>query len=267
VTIDWFTLIAQIVNFLILVALLRNFLYGRIVQVADEREKQIASRYEEVEKESRQAQRELQDYQQMRDEVEQTRTEVIAEAREEAQQEQQQMLHEAREEIEATRRKWHDSLRRERALFLQELRQRAGQQVYEITRRALTDLANEDLEHQMVAAFISRIQDMSESEQHRLAEASETSGKAIQIMSAFDLSEDLRESLIEAVRRRFGEDVSVAFSKSEDLIAGIAMGTNGHNIAWNLGHYLDTLERQVLETLEHELGTGRERDSDEQSNG
>jgi len=39
--IDWFTWIAQIINFLILVALLRYFLYGRIVKVIDERQKKL----------------------------------------------------------------------------------------------------------------------------------------------------------------------------------------------------------------------------------
>jgi F-type H+-transporting ATPase subunit b len=37
--IDWFTLVAQIANFLILVALLKHFLYNRIIKAMDEREK------------------------------------------------------------------------------------------------------------------------------------------------------------------------------------------------------------------------------------
>ena len=36
--IDWFTLLAQIVNFLLLVWLLKHFLYGRVVRAMDERE-------------------------------------------------------------------------------------------------------------------------------------------------------------------------------------------------------------------------------------
>ncbi len=35
--IDWFTIIAQIINFLVLVALLKYFLYGRILQAMDRR--------------------------------------------------------------------------------------------------------------------------------------------------------------------------------------------------------------------------------------
>ena len=40
-TIDWFTFVAQIINFLILVALLKYFLYGRLVAAMDQRQQDI----------------------------------------------------------------------------------------------------------------------------------------------------------------------------------------------------------------------------------
>ena len=46
--IDWFTVVAQIVNFLVLVALLKHFLYGRLVEAIDAREKRIAARLAEA---------------------------------------------------------------------------------------------------------------------------------------------------------------------------------------------------------------------------
>jgi F-type H+-transporting ATPase subunit b len=48
--IDWFTVVAQIINFLILVALLKHFLYGRIIKAMDQREERINSRLEEAKK-------------------------------------------------------------------------------------------------------------------------------------------------------------------------------------------------------------------------
>ena len=48
--IDWFTVVAQIVNFLILVALLKHFLYGPLVRAIDAREERIAARLAEAER-------------------------------------------------------------------------------------------------------------------------------------------------------------------------------------------------------------------------
>ena len=41
--IDWFTVVAQVINFLILMGLLKYFLYNRILGAMDEREQHLAS--------------------------------------------------------------------------------------------------------------------------------------------------------------------------------------------------------------------------------
>ena len=47
--IDWFTVVAQIVNFLVLVLLMKYFLYGRLIRTIDERQKRIVARFAEAE--------------------------------------------------------------------------------------------------------------------------------------------------------------------------------------------------------------------------
>ena len=47
--IDWFVFFAQIVNFLILLFLLKKFLYGRIINAMDAREAKIAAIFAEAE--------------------------------------------------------------------------------------------------------------------------------------------------------------------------------------------------------------------------
>jgi F-type H+-transporting ATPase subunit b len=58
VLINWFTVIAQIVNFLILVVLLKYLLYNRIVRAMDAREGKIQSHLKEAEEKERAAERE-----------------------------------------------------------------------------------------------------------------------------------------------------------------------------------------------------------------
>jgi len=84
VNIDLFTLVAQIVNFLILLVALKLLLYGRIVRVMDEREERIAARLNEAEQREQQAEGEKASYQEKRREVEQEREAILAEARDEA---------------------------------------------------------------------------------------------------------------------------------------------------------------------------------------
>jgi F-type H+-transporting ATPase subunit b len=52
---DWFTILAQIVNFLVLVALMKRFLYGPLIAAIDAREKSIAARIAEAARKEQEA--------------------------------------------------------------------------------------------------------------------------------------------------------------------------------------------------------------------
>ena len=56
--IDWFTVGAQVVNFLVLVWLLKRFLYKPVLQAIDAREKQVASQLAKAAEERAQAAKE-----------------------------------------------------------------------------------------------------------------------------------------------------------------------------------------------------------------
>ncbi len=57
--IDWFTVFAQIINFLILVFLLKRFLYEPIISAMDEREEKIALRMQAAEQKRNEAEQEV----------------------------------------------------------------------------------------------------------------------------------------------------------------------------------------------------------------
>ncbi|MEZ4640979.1 MAG: hypothetical protein R2856_39490 [Caldilineaceae bacterium] len=66
--IDWFTVIAQIINFVVLLLLLRRFLYGPIIRAMDEREHHIAEELAAAECKQQQAEQEARHYRQERTE-------------------------------------------------------------------------------------------------------------------------------------------------------------------------------------------------------
>jgi F-type H+-transporting ATPase subunit b len=84
VLIDWFTVGAQIVNFLVLIALLKYFLYGRIIKAIDEREKKIASRLEDAEQKKKEAEQEGEAYRTKNQELDAMGERIVAQVREEA---------------------------------------------------------------------------------------------------------------------------------------------------------------------------------------
>ena len=95
--IDWFTVGAQALNFLILVWLMRRFLYKPILHAIDEREKRIAAELSNADAKKAEAEKERDEFQNKNTEFDQQRAALLSKATDEAQAERQRLLDEAQE--------------------------------------------------------------------------------------------------------------------------------------------------------------------------
>lgn len=250
--IDWFTVGAQIVNFLILVVLLKVFLYGPIIKAMDEREQHIASRLDEAERQKQSAEEEGASYRQRQQELEATRADLLAQARQDADTQRQELLDKARQEVESVQARWHKAVCDEKDAFLRDLRQRASQQMYAMARRALTDLAHADLEQQMMATFVDELQALDADAWDVIATSQQDAKQPLVIHSAFDVPQTARQQLQHVLQAHLGEVVNVRFETAPEIICGIELQTDGRKIAWSLEHYLETLEENLAAAFEEE---------------
>lgn len=250
VQIDFFTLGAQIINFLVLVLLLRHFLYGRIINAMDDREKRIASRLEEALQKKKEAEKEAESYRKMKQELSDRREEMLAHVREETQILRKELSEKARREVEENKAKWYETVERQKDEFLKDLRRRAGEQIFDVARRALRDLANDELERHIISTFIKRLQHMEEGEKEAVKEFYKKTHQEIVITSAFEIHEDMRQHIKEAVQNLTGGDVKLQFKIAPDLISGIELSAQDLRIKWSLESYLDALETELSKRLE-----------------
>ena len=163
--IDLFVLAAQIINFLILVFLLKYFLYNRILGAMDAREAKTASRFDEAERLKREAQQSAQAYDEKNRELKDKAEDLMIQAQKASEHEKAQLMDKVREEVDQVRQRWYETLSREKKAFLEDLRRRAGTYIYDTIRHVLADMANEVLEERMVQVFTSRIREMDQEQQ------------------------------------------------------------------------------------------------------
>jgi F-type H+-transporting ATPase subunit b len=256
--IDWITVAAQIVNFLILVWLLKRFLYGPILRAMEERQQRISEEMEEAQERERQAEQEALEHREKRRELEERREELLREAREDADQRREEMIDQAREEVEALEHRWHENLRDEQEAFIRQLRTRMGEQFCSVARRALEDLANRELQAQIVDVFLDRLGQLDDERREELREALEDAERGPQISSAFGLSSGQQKKLTSSAHQLLGDQASVSFREVEELLCGIELNVGGVKVAWSLDSYLDRLEESMTETLERETAEERE---------
>lgn len=260
---DPVTVIAQIINFLLLLYLLKRFLYGPILNIMAEREERIARRMQQAREREEEADEEAREYREKRRELEERREELMAEAREEAGQRREELLEEARTEVDAIEERWHEALRDERDAFLRELRRRTAEQLTSVARRALRDLAGAELQERVTDVFQDRLREMSEHEREQMHEALLASEHNPSITSAFPLSAQQREGLAAIVREVLATERALDFRVSDELLCGLELSAGGRKVAWSIDSYIDAVEEAIDEALQREMA-GEEEEPAEQ---
>jgi len=244
-SIDWITVSAQIVNFLILVWLLKRFLYRPVLDAMENREQRIIARLQEAEQREQQAEEQAQKYRNKIAQLDSEREAILAKATQQSEQHKQQRLETARGEVSAIRANWQRQIDDEKDEFLNGLRQRAGETVQTIARKVLSDLADADLEQRVIQTFIARLAAMELQSRQSIIP---TSGPAC-ITSAFELDSAERELLTGKLRESLTPDLQLEFNHSPTLLCGIELTGSGQTLRWNLSDYLEKLSDQIKDAF------------------
>jgi F-type H+-transporting ATPase subunit b len=245
VLIDWFTVIAQIINFLILVLLLRRFLYKPILNAMQERERKVAERLESAKQERVRAEEERERYESLAGELRQHAEQKKRESEEEVAIWRKENLQQARQDVDNAKQSWRKALEQEQQAFAAELREFTVRQSYAVAGKALRDLADIDLEERLLTRFIARLEN-GEVPLDKL-----NAGDELTVRSAFDLSDKMREQIAGAVQKSLGRKIALNYETSPELGAGIEIeSAEGYQVAWNLNRYLQVLEEDLSGQLQ-----------------
>lgn len=241
---DPFTIIAQIVNFTILMVALKHFLYHRVIDAMDEREASIAARLHDADHREAAAAAEADEYRDSRQALEDQRQEFLDHARSQADRHQRQLLAEARVEVESERRRWEHALELEKHELQHELQRRTAYEVVELARRALSDLAGTDLEAVVLQLALDHLEVEKESSAELFAEAAISADFTVR--TAFPIPHDQRTRLLDRLHSLgLGPDRRVIFTHDSDLILGVEFQSAGTAVSWHVDDYVDRLAATV----------------------
>ena len=244
--IDWFTVGAQAVNFLILVWLLKRFLYKPVLAAMDAREKKIAVQIAAAAALETKAQAERADLQQRSDALNREREGLLHKATEEANAERQRLIESARQESQQLHSKLTQALAQERAELGHQLSVRTQAEVFAVARKTLADLAGASLEDRMIEVFIAHLRELPQEQKLTLA------GGTALVRSAFVLPAAGRASIEAAVHECLGATVTTRFETSPEFVCGVELTMGGVKIAWSVADYLFSLSQSVAALLEPE---------------
>ncbi|NNM52493.1 MAG: F0F1 ATP synthase subunit B [Pseudomonadales bacterium] len=247
--IDWFTVGAQVLNFLILVGLMKHFLYQPVLDAIDARDRGIAAKLADADAKDADAGKQRDAFKIKNEEFDRQRDELMRKATEDAKVERQRLLDDARGAAHVLSDKCSESWRNEVSDIFQTLSQRTSKEVFAIARKTMTDLAGVSLEARILDVFRQKLCAIDADKKALLSAARGSAPGSVLIRSSFDLSAEQQSVLETSAKDMLGVDMQVSFETNSALVSGIELSTHGQKLSWNIADYLGTLELGVNELL------------------
>ncbi|OCB78512.1 F0F1 ATP synthase subunit B [Flavobacterium crassostreae] len=253
--INWFTVLAQLVNFIVLVWLLKRFLYKPILKAIDEREKNIAGKINAAEAKDALAKKEQTAFKQKNESFDKEKKGLMDQAIAETNKEKEKLLESARNEAAELRSKLEKSVAEMQENLNRDLAQKAQKEVFAIAKKTLNDLASLSLEEQSTKVFITRLKELQKEEKEQFLEAFKMGSNqpekqdTVLIQSAFDLPEEQQTAIKNMVNEILGTTTPFQFKTAPEIISGIELSSNGYKVAWSIAAYLNSLQKSISDTL------------------
>jgi F-type H+-transporting ATPase subunit b len=242
-SIDWITVIAQIANFLVLVWLLKRFLYRPILDGIDAREAEITRRMAEAGEAEKKAQTAEAEYRQQQKQLLADQNAVAEQALQASENQRDSLLADARAKLEQEQKDWQKHLERERQKFTAQL-QRAGEEtLLELTRKALRDLADESLEEAIVRQVSTRLRPIAS----ELSEAAGDSKEAV--ATSRDTLPEAAQALMQEDIKNLLPGISLRFETDSQQSPGLILRVGGAQVAWTVDSYTEEFDALLSERM------------------
>jgi F-type H+-transporting ATPase subunit b len=247
--IDWFTVAAQAGNFLILVWLMKRYLYQPILNAIDAREAKIAAGLKDAESKQVEATKQRDEFRQKNDALEQSRNALLQIAQNDAKTERQKLHDQTRKDVEVLRAKLDAALQGERDALKREVVIGVQKEVFSIARKVLTDLGSANIEAQITKALVDRLLALDDHAKSEFSSALKSSPEPVLVRSAFVLAGEQQVVIQLALKETFAMEIPVKFETAPSLVCGIELSMNGQKLAWSVDDYLTSLDKRMNEIL------------------
>lgn len=251
--IDWFTVAAQVVNFLILVWLLRRYLYRPVLATIDAREKARVAQRDAIAADRKRVDGEHTEWLHDKQALEEQRTVLINAARTEAGAERERILQQAARDAEQLRRARLKELTEETQRYHDELQRLARQEIVATVRKVLADLASVSLEQSMVDVFLRRLDETALPSARQETEP-ESAPLPLRLRSGFTLTPAQREAVQAESRKQFNTRAPVEFETVADAGVGIELTIENQKIAWSVDQYMTAFESRLKAFTDRHAG-------------
>ncbi len=252
--IDWWTFIAQIINLVILLFLLRKFLYIPVLKAVEARQKVIADELAQAAEERNKAKALSLEFARKNKQTERQKQKILAAAQVEAEKLSVKLCAEAEAEYQKQRMEWQQKLIKEQKTFVTAVQNLLAKHFTQFAESALRQMANVDLNNLVITHFMDKVKKMPAAQKAMLKQTL-TESDMVEIHSAQPLDEAIAHDLEHFLRTELDLPKRIGFfiSIKPELVCGLELQAKEQLISWHLADYMQEFNRQTDKEMQQLL--------------
>lgn len=243
-SVDWFTTGAQIINFLILIWLLKKWLFKPIIEAMEQREQGLASRLQQAESKMSEAQDLKNQYEDHLQQLQIEKDQVLTQARQQAETEKALLLQRLSEEIQQKKTQFDAEIQKQQQELAPFISRTIAEKSLALSRKTLTQLADQTLEQRIIEHFLHYLSSLPNDEQLSIKQALGKDTLAV-IVTGFK-TDIATQQKIQTWFDSIQPSAKLVFEQRDYLLSGIALEIDGRSWEWNIDRYLTELGTELL---------------------
>ena len=235
---NWSTFFLELINFLVLVWLIKHFFYKPVCDVIDKRRSAIDEQLASAKSIQSDAESQKAFYENRLTTWEEEKQQQQAQLSQEIEEQKKQRLALLEKQIVEEKRKNASILDKKQQLLQQKIERQAIDQGIRFTAKLLEDLSSQELENKLVDLFLKNISYFTSEQKQSLLDTNSDDESNISIISAYLLSQTQKENLQDSMQKLFERDLHFDYKVDPEIIAGLRVNAGSYVIRANLADEL-----------------------------
>lgn len=256
-SIDLFTFFAQMFNLLLLLYLLRRFLYLPVLKAVDERQKFIERELKKAASSHKEALRLEAECKQKMAEIDAQKQDILSQTRAEAAVLAEKLANEAKAQFEADKSQWKQRLAGEQKTFELAMQNLIWEHFNKLADGALKQMADVSLNDLMIDKLKEKISALPVRKKQEFAAAYQNK-KQLVVRSAQKISAEQKQKVKDFLRVQLElpEDTKFKFEVDKKLVCGVALQADEQLIDWNLASYMNEFQKNMQNDVQQLINRG-----------
>ncbi len=245
---ELYTIIAQILNFGVLIFLLNKFLYKPVLKTMDKRRNDIKQKIEETEKKLQESDKLKEDYLNKLNEVEKENIILRKQALEDVKKFKELELQKAKNDISVKKDRFNDYLHLEQKNLIENFNENLTDMFIEYSNDILKVIANSNLQNEIVNNFIEKLKGLTKD---KIDNINDLKLDTVYILSNDSLNEEEKKLIKDSLVDKGLIFKNIEYSVDKKLILGIELRAKSYVLSWNVkeltANFIANIDKKMID--------------------